>query len=74
MSVNKNLEKLRHLKKGTTGRFVKTIFFFLKDDPYSKTKTITSGCRCNLGDGEGLQVSCRQKLVGHRKFIDLLQD
>ena len=27
-----NLKKLRHLKKGATGRFAKTIFFFLKDE------------------------------------------
>ena len=37
-------------------------------------KTITSGRRCNLGDGAGLQVPCKLKLVGDRKFIDLLQD
>ena len=37
-------------------------------------KRITSGRRCNLGDGEGLEVPCKLKLVGHRKFIDLLQD
>ena len=45
-----------HLKKGATGTFVKTIFFSLKDDPYSKAKTITSGCRCNLGDVEDLKT------------------
>ena len=43
-----------HLKKGASGRFPKTIFFFLKGDPYSRAKTIISDCRCNLGDGEGL--------------------
>ena len=34
-----------HLKKGATGTFEKTMFFSLKGDPYSKTKTITSGSR-----------------------------
>ena len=32
-----------HLKKGATDRFVEIIFFFVKGDPYSKTKTITTG-------------------------------
>ena len=65
---------MEHLKKRATGRFLKTILFFLKVNPYSKAKTITSGRRCNLGDGEDLQVPCKLKLVGHRKFIDFLQD
>ena len=39
-----------HLKKGENGKFAKVIFFFLRGDPYSKAKTITSACRCNLGD------------------------
>ena len=52
----------------------KIIFFFLKGDPYSKAKTITSGFKCNLGDGEDLQAPCKLKLVGQIKFIDLLQD
>ena len=63
-----------HLKTGETGRFAKTIFFFLKGDPHWKAKTITFGRICNLGDGEGLQFPCKLKLAGHQKFIDLLQD
>ena len=63
-----------HLTTGSTGRFAKTLFFYLKGDPYSKAKTITSERRCNLGDGEGLQGSWKLKSAGQRKFIDLLQD
>ena len=60
-------------QKGATAKFAKTILFFLRRDPYSIAKTIKSKRRCNLGDCEGLQVLCKLKLVGHRKFIDLLQ-
>ena len=63
-----------HLQKGAIGKFAKTVFFFLRGDPYSKAKTIKSGRRCNLDDGEGLQAPCKLKLVGHRKFIDVLQN
>ena len=57
-----------HLKKGENGKFAKAIFFFLRGDPYSKAKTITSERRCNLGDGEGLQVPSKLKLVGHQSL------
>ena len=57
-----------HLKKVENGKQAKAIFFFLRGDPCSKAKTITSGRRCNLGDGEGLQVPCKLKLVGHQSL------
>ena len=72
--IRKSGKVVGHLKKGTTGKFTKTILFSLKSDPYLKAKTVTSGRRCNPGDGEGLPVSCKLKLAGHRKFIDLFQD
>ena len=62
------------LRKGATGKFAKTIFFLMGGGPYQKAKTITSWRRYNLGDGEGLQVPCKLKLLGHRKLIDSLQD
>ena len=45
-----------HLKKGASGRFAKTIFYFLRSDAYSSTWAKVTGKRCNLGDGEGMQV------------------
>ena len=35
---------------------------------------MTSGQRCNLGDGEGFQIPCKLKLIGQGKFFNLLQD
>ena len=66
--IRKSGNVVGHLKKGITGRFAKTIFYFLKSDPYSKARTITLGPRCNLGDGEGLQVPCKLKLVGQKSI------
>ena len=57
-----------HLSKGENDKFTKDIFFFLRGDRYSKAKTITSRRRCNLGDGEGLQIPCKLKLVGHQSL------
>ena len=63
-----------HLEEGTAGRFAKMIFYFLTGNLYSKAKTTTYGRRYNLGDGEGLHVPCKLKLVNDQEFIDLLQD
>ena len=57
-----------YLNKGENDKFAKAIFFFWKGDPYSKGKTINSGYRCNLGDGEGLQIPCKPKLLVHQNL------
>ena len=59
----------RHLKKGTTGRFAETIFYFLCRDPFSSSCDKVTRKRCNLGDGEGMQVPCRVNLTGEAKFV-----
>ena len=57
-----------HLNKGENDKFTKVIFLFVRGDPYSKAKTITSGCRCNLDDGKGMQIPYKPKLVGHQSL------
>ena len=68
--IRKSGKVVGHLKKGATDRFAKIIFIFRKGDPYLKEKAVTSGRRCNLDDGESLQVPCKLKFVGHWKFTD----
>ena len=41
--IRKSGKVVENLKKVATGRFVKIIFFFLKVDPYSKAKAVTTG-------------------------------
>jgi len=43
-----------HLKKGKSGRFAKTVFYFLRGDKDSSCSTIMRGKPVNLGDGEGI--------------------
>ena len=50
VAVKKNQNILGHLKKGKTGRFAKTLFYFLRSDPYSKCHAKVTWKRCNLGD------------------------
>ena len=62
-----------HLKKGRTGRFAKTIFFMLRSDPLSKGTVTVKGPRCNLGDGEGLQVPVKLILYGQERYLEVLK-
>ena len=68
-----NEKIVEHLKKGISGRFAKTIFYFLRSDAYSSAWAKVTGKRCNLGDGEGMQVPCKLNLSGQLKFVSLLR-
>ena len=73
VAVKKNQNIVGPLKKGKTGRFAKTFFYFLRSDPYSKCHAKTPWKRCNLGDGDGLQVSCILYISGQAEFMSILQ-
>ena len=64
---------VRHLKKCTSGRFAKTIFYFLRSNAYSSARTKVTGNRCNLGGEDGIQVPCKLSLSGQPKFVSLLR-
>ena len=71
--VKINAKIVGHLKKGTSGRFAKTIFYLLRSDAYSSAWAKVTGKRCNLGDGEGKQVLCKLSLSRQPKFVSLLR-
>ena len=62
--VKINEKIVGHLQKGISGRLAKTIFYFLLSDAYSSAWAKVNGKRCNLGDGEGMQVPCKLSLSG----------
>ena len=61
------------LKKGRTGRFAKTVFYFLRADVKGSFIAIVKGRAVNLGDGEGMQVPCTLHFKGTTKFTDVLR-
>ena len=71
--VKINEKIVGNLEKGTSRMFAKTIFYFLRSDAYSSAWAKVTGKRCNLGDGEGLQVPCKLSLSGQPKFVSLLR-
>lgn len=70
--IRKSGKVVGHLKKGATSKSAKTIYFFWRGDPYSKAKTIISGCRYNLGDGKGLQVYLQAKACQSSKVYRVI--
>ena len=47
-------EIIGHLKKGRTGRFAKTVFYFLRADEKGSCTAKVKGKAVNLGDGTGM--------------------
>ena len=50
------------------------ICLFAKADKYSIREAEITGKSVNLGDGEGMQITCKLKLTGRRKFVNILQN
>ena len=71
--VLKDGKVVGHLKKGSNGRFAKTIFYFLRSDTYAKCCVKITGKPVNLTDGEGMQVPCMLELEGQGRYIDVLK-
>ena len=71
--VEKDQAVVGHLKKGNSVKFAKTIFYFLRSDTYSSCYVTVSGKRCNLKDGEWLQVPCKMIIMGQKKYANILK-
>ena len=73
VSVQRDDEVVGHVMKGKSGRFAKTIFYFLRADKKNDCTVVVTGKAINRGDGEGMQVPCTLNFKGHRKWIDILK-
>ena len=62
VGVIKQGHDVEHFKRGTSRQLARTIFYFKSDDK-NKCLTDVTDKRCNLGNGEGMQLSCLLKLV-----------
>ena len=71
--VEKDQTVVGHLKKGDSGKFAKTIFYFLRSDTYCTCYVEVSRKRCSLKDGEGLQVPCKIIITGQKKYVKILK-
>ena len=72
VAAKKNNVVVGHIPLGCSGKFAKTIFYFLRADEWSECKVIVTGKPVNRGDGHGMQVLCLLKFHGHKSLIGLL--
>ena len=66
VAAKKDERVVGHLPLGENGKFAKTIFYFLRADPYGKCNITLTAKAVNLGDGDGMQVSCILHLSGQK--------
>ena len=65
-------EVVGHWTKGKTGRFAKTVFYFLRASQYNECNVRVIGKAVNEGDdGQGMKIPCILKLKGHVEFVDI---
>ena len=69
--VKKDQKVAGHLPVGDKGKFAKTIFYFLRADPYGKCNITVPGKAVNLGDGDGIQVPCILHLSGQKSMVEI---
>ena len=72
VAVIKNKKIIGHLPLGKTGRFSKTIFYFLKCEYNDCKVKIVDGKAVNLGDAMGMTVPCLLLFRGQSDYIDIL--
>ena len=73
VAVKKGEKIVGHLPLGKNGKFAKTIFYFLRADPYGKCNITVTGKAVNLGDGDGMQVPCVLRLSGQKSMVEILK-
>ena len=71
--VKKENNIVGHLPLGKSGKFAKTIFYFLRTDELSSCKVVVTQKPVNMGDGEGMQMPCKLMFTGIEKCIDILK-
>ena len=70
--VKKNTSMVGHLPLGKNGKFSKMIFYSLRADQDAECKLAIAGKVVILGDGDGMQVTCKLKISGPRKTVEIL--
>ena len=73
VAVKKNNVVVGHLPLGCSGKFAKTIFYFLCANEWSECKVIVIGKPVNCGDGDGMQAPCLLKFHGQKSLIGILK-
>ena len=63
-----------HLPLGQSGKFAKTIFYFLKADKQHSCRVTVHGKAVNRGDGKVMKVPCRLFFFAEERFVNVLKE
>ena len=63
-----------HLMKGDSGKFAKTIFFFLRTDEINSATVKITGKAVNKGKGMGMEVPCSITFTGSKPMLNKLKE
>ena len=67
VAVTKNARVIGHLKKGNTGQYAKTVFYFLRANPMNTASVTVTGKRVNFEDGQDLQIKFPAQFYSREK-------
>ena len=73
VDVTKDALLISHLKKGKTGRYAKSIYYFLQAYPMNTVSINVTGQRINFGDGQDLGISCTILFKSEENYIEVLK-
>ena len=63
-----------YLLKRKSGKYAKTILYFLKTDPLNIYHVKITGKAVNRGDNKGMRISCLLQFTGNCKMMNILQE
>ena len=63
-----------HLPKEKSGKYEKTIFYFLISDPLNICHVKITGKVVNLGNNKGRRIPCLLQFTGNCKMMNILQE
>ena len=72
--LDKEKSVIGHLPKETSGKYAKTIFYFLKNDSMNICKVKVTEKAVNLGDDKGMRIPCVLQLTGNSQMVSLLKE
>ena len=73
MAVTTDARVIGHLKKGKTGRYAKTVFYFPRANPMNAARITDTGKTVNFGNGQGMHIPCIILFKREKIFIEVLK-
>ena len=73
MAVTTDARVIGHLKKGKTGRYAKTVFYFPRANPMNAARITDTGKTVNFGNGQGMHIPCIILFKREKIYIEVLK-